>query len=665
MTTTAGAPKPAYSPFSRLTSVLLAAASVALVGLALPALAAVEVIAASEGAAPASLQEPPALQAAVEAGTLPPVSDRLPRNPRVVPETPNRATGQPGGELRMLVGRAKDVRLLVVHGYARLVCYDETLELVADIAERVEVEDGRIFTFTLRKGHRWSDGQPFTTEDLRYWWEDVANNRELSPSGPPTLMLVDEQPPAVEVIDEVTIRYSWPKPNPYFLPALAGARPEFIYRPAHYLKPYHASYADPATLEAKVKEMNMRNWAALHNRIDNLYRFDNPELPTLQPWMNTVPPPSERFVAKRNPYYHRIDAAGQQLPYIDQVVLLVANSQLIPAKTGAGDSNLQAVGLNLSDYPFLKSEEERSKFNVRLWRTVRGSQYALYPNLNVSDPIWRGLMRDVRFRRALSLAVNRDEINQLIYFGLGLPGNQSVLPDSPLYKSDYREAYASFDAKTANKLLDEIGLTERDGEGIRRLPDGRPLEIVVETAGENTQETDILQLIHDSWLQAGVKLFSKPSQREVLRNRIFAGETMMTLWFGYENGVPSADMSPWEFAPTAQHSYHWPRWGQYRETKGSAGEPVDLPEAKALLELYEQWALATSKEQRRSIWHRMLEINAEQVYTIGLVAQIPQPIVVSHRLRNVPEEAMYNWEPGAQFGIYRPDSFWFAPSATN
>ena len=633
-------------------------------GLSLPAAAEIEVIGSPEVPVPAP-QEPPVLLPLVEDGSLPPVAERLPQTPRVAPETDARTPGEPGGKLRMMISRAKDTRLLAVYGYARLVCYNEKLELVADIAERVEVEDGRIFTFTLRKGHRWSDGAPFTTEDLRYWWEDVANVPELSPSGPPKMLMVDGEAPTVEVIDETTIRYSWSKPNPYFLPALAGARPLFIYRPAHYLKPYHARHADPAALDAKVEEKNLQSWAALHNRLDNLYRFDNPDLPTLQPWMNTVSPPSQRFVAKRNPYYHRIDGSGQQLPYIDKVLLDVVTSSLIAAKAGAGDTDLQARGLNFSDYPFLKEEEGRRGYEVRLWPTVRGSQFALYPNLNVTDPVWREVLRDARFRRALSHAVNRDEINQLIYFGLGITGNHSILPDSPLFKEDYRQAYARFDIEAANALLDATGLTERNEDGIRLLPDGRLLEIVVETAGENTEDVDILQLIHDSWLQAGVKLFTKPSQREVLRNRIFAGETVMTMWFGYENGVPTADMSPGEFAPVSQHGYHWPKWGQHFETSGMSGEAVDLPEAQELMALYDAWTAATSREERRAAWDRMLQIHAEQVYTIGLVAQIPQPIVVSQNLRNVPVEAMFNWNPGAQFGIYRPDSFWMADAATN
>ena len=606
---------------------------------------------APDAAMPSTFQESPSLAAKVEAGELPPVAERLPQSPRVVAETDMRGTGKPGGKMRMLVGRAKDTRLLVVYGYARLVCYNEDFGLEPDIAEKVEVEDGRIFTITLRQGHRWSDGAPFTTEDLRYWWEDVANNDELSPSGPPKVMLVDGAPPSVEVLDETNIRYTWPEPNPYFLPALAGARPLFIYRPAHYLKAFHVKYADSAALDEVVAEVNARNWAQVHNRKDNLYRFDNPELPTLQPWVNITAPPAQRFVGARNPYYHRVDSAGHQLPYVDQFLLDVVSSQLIPAKTGAGDSDLQARGINFGDFTFLKAEEANRDYKVRLWRTVRGSAFALYPNLNAKDPSFRALNRDVRFRRALSMAIDRDEINQLIYLGLGLPGNQSVLPDSPLFDADFRERYALFDIDKANALLDEIGLTERNDDGLRLMADGRSLEIVVESAGENTQETDVLELIHDHWLKAGIKLHIKPSQREVLRNRIFTGDTVMTLWFGYENAAVTADMSPEEFAPTAQHSYHWPKWGQHYETSGKAGEPIDMMEPKALMALYQTWSKSTKSEEREMAWKEMLEIHADQVYTIGLVAQIPQPIVVSKRLHNVPDEAIFNWNPGAQFGV--------------
>jgi peptide/nickel transport system substrate-binding protein len=577
----------------------------------------------------------------------------------VVPLSDARRLGKPGGELRTLIGKAKDLRLLVVYGYARLIGYDEYLNLVPDILERVEVLDGRSFTLKLRPGHRWSDGQPFSSEDFRYYWEDVANNPELSPTGPPKTLLVNGEAPLVEFPDATTVRYSWSKPNPFFLPALARARPLFIYKPAHYMKRFHGRYADPGDLAARVERKSVRNWAALHTRMGRQYRFNNPDLPSLQPWINTTKPPSQRFLARRNPYYHRVDPAGNQLPYIDNVVLQLAGGSLIAAKTGAGDSDLQARGLNFSDYTFLKAGEARSDYKVHLWRTVRGSQIALYPNLNANDPVWRALLRETRFRRALSLAIDRHELNQVIYFGLGLEGNQSILPGSALYKSSYRGSYAEHDPDQANRLLDALGLTERDGRGIRLLPDGRPMEIVIETAGENSEEVDLLELIGDTWLKIGIKLYSKPSQREMLRNRIFAGETLMSMWFGYENAVPTADMSPGEFAPTSQQGYHWPKWGQNFETSGKAGEAVDMAEPIELLALYRAWMDAKDRAQREAAWHRILEIHAEQVYTIGLVAQIPQPVVVSSRLRNVPSEAIFNWDPGAQFGIYRPDSFWF------
>ena len=156
--------------------------------------------------------------------------------------------GEHGGSMRMLVSSPHDTRLLVVFGYARLVGYDTEFNLAPDILEDVEVEDGRVFTLRLRAGHRWSDGAPFTAEDFRYWWEDIATNKQLSPIGPPVELRVDDEWPKVEIVDERTVRYSWSKPNPFFLPALAGARPMFIYAPANYLKQFHERYADPAEL---------------------------------------------------------------------------------------------------------------------------------------------------------------------------------------------------------------------------------------------------------------------------------------------------------------------------------------------------------------------------------------------------------------------------------
>ncbi len=609
-----------------------------------------------------SLVETPMFEAAVKAGKLPPVAERVPANPSVVDlEAMGRVPGKPGGDLRTLIGRPKDTKLLVVYGYARLVGYDTDFSIKPDIAESFEVEDGRIFTFKLRKGHKWSNGDPFTVEDFRYYWEDIANNKELSPTGPPRSMLVDGKPPKFEVIDDTTVRYTWHARNPFFLAKLAGASPLFIYRPSTYLKQFHGKYADPARIKAMIEKARMRSWAPLHNRLDNMYKFNNPKLPTLQPWRIKTKPPANRFIGERNPYYHRVDKAGRQLPYVDRVILVTSDTRLVPAKAGSGEVELQARSLAFKDYTFLKKNEKRFGFKTYLWSTAKGSQMALFPNLNTNDKVWRKLFRDVRFRRALSLGIDREIINQSLYFGLAAEGNNTVLPQSPLYDEDYRTTWAYYDPDEASELLDEIGLDEMNDDDIRLLPDGRPMEILVETAGEDTEQTDILELIRETWAEIGIKLISNPSQRQVFRNRIFAGESLMAVWSGYENAVVTADMSPEELAPTSQMGLQWPKWGQYYETSGHSGEKPDMEEGQKLAALNDRWIHATTTEEREEIWEEMLEIHAESQLTIGIVSEVKQPVVVLNTVRNVPEEGVYNWDPGAHFGIYRPDTFWLDP----
>ena len=590
----------------------------------------------------------------VREGKLPPVEKRLPQSPLVVKAE---ALGKYGGTLNTLVGRSRDTRMLAVYGYARLVGYDRQLNIVPDILESYEVKDGRVFTFKLRKGHRWSDGHPFTAEDFRYYWDDVANNRELSPSGPPRDLMVDGELAKFEVLNDVTLRYSWSKPNPHFLPRMAGASPLFIYRPAHYLRRFHKKYSEKVR-QAEAQGRNARRWSAVHNRMDNMYESDNPRLPTLQPWVNTTRAPADRFVAVRNAYFHRVDEAGLQLPYIDRVVLAVADSKLIPAKTGAGEADLQARDVSFNNYTFLKQGEKINGYRTFLWQPGKGAHFALFPNLNVNDPVWRAVLRDVRFRRALSLAIDRSLVNQVLYFGLALEMNNTVLPQSPLFREHYRSAWARYDRRNAARLLDEMGL-KRGPDGTRRLPDGRPLEIIVETAGESTEQTDVLELIRETWREVGIKLFSKPSQREAFRNRVFSGETVMSVWSGLENGLATPDTGPEELAPTAQVQLQWPKFGQYYETGGKSGERVDIPEVNQLAELHRAWGASSTGVERTRIWQAMLDLHVEQQFTIGVIAGVPQPVVARDTLMNVPEKGVYNWDPGAFFGIYRPDSFFF------
>ncbi len=605
------------------------------------------------------LVETPTLRRTHAQVDLPPIASRIPLEPLIVDlEAHGREPGIHGGDIETLIGRSKDARLVNAWGYARLVGFNEALELKPDILKAVENVDDRIFTLHLRKGHRWSDGAPFTTEDFRYWWEDVANEEHLSPSGPPNFMLVEGKPPRLEIIDETTLRYSWDAPNALFLPTLARARPPFIYRPAHYLKQFHEKYGDPAKIAALVEAKKVRYWASLHNERDDMYGATNWAEPSLEPWVVAEGSSKQRQIFIRNPYYHRIDSHGRQLPYVDRIVLTVADGRLIATKTQAGESTLQARGLAFSDITVLKRGEADGNYQTRLWPIAKGAHIALFPNLTARDPVWRTLMRDVRFRHALSLGIDRKMINRVLYFGLALESNDTILPESPLFEERYRTEWAQYDPKLANELLDDIGLTKRRGDGIRLLPDGRPLEIIVETTGESAEEIDALGLVGETWREIGVKLFPKPSQREVLRERALSGALVMSAWNGVDNGIPTAEMPPNEFAPTSSEQLSWAQWGDFRESGGQTGQPIDYEPAARLEALYSEWLVSGNAQERRRIWGEMLSIHAEETLRIGLISAVKQPVVVSKRLHNVPQVGIYGWDPGAQFGIHRMDEFW-------
>lgn len=603
--------------------------------------------------------EPSYLKSIIEAGDLPPLAQRLPAKPRVVNVAAmGREPGEYGGVVRMLIGGQRDIRLMTVNGYSRLVGFDEKLHFQPDILESFDVEEDRVFTFHIRDGHRWSDGEPMTSEDFRYTFEDVLSNEDLAKGGYSPALVVDDKPPTFEVVDRLTVRYSWDAPNPDFLPSLAAAQPLVFLLPAHYMKQFHEKYQDPAKLEELVQENKVKNWASLHQRMARQYRPENPDLPTLDPWRNTTKPPAEQFVFERNPFFHRVDENGRQLPYIDQFMLNVSSSSIIPAKTGAGETDLQFTGIDFADYTFLKDAEKRYPIKVALWKRTQGSRIALLPNLNTADEVWRPLLQDVRVRRALSLALDRREINMAVFYGLGKESADTVLPESPLYKEEYAKAWIAHDPDQADALLDAAGLSERDDDGIRLLPDGRRAQIIVESAGESTMETDVLELVTDHWSKIGISLFIRTSQRDIFRSRAIAGQIMVAIWSGIDNGVPTADMNPGALAPTHDDQLQWPVWGNYYLTHGEQGSAPTMPEVVRLIELLKTWRRTATLDERAAIWHQMLAIYTDNVFSIGLVNATLQPVVTSSRLRNVPENGLYGFDPTSFLGVYMPDTFW-------
>ena len=608
----------------------------------------------------AGLEEPPSLQALVEAGELPPMRERLPKTPKTIDfEAEGKRIGRYGGRLRTLLGKAKDSRIVVVIEYSRLIGFNTKLEIEPDILESFDSVENREFTLKIREGHRWSDGHPLTSEDFRYWWEDVATDPKLNEGAIDPAMISGGEKPEFTIVDELTVRYRWSVPNPAFPLALAGASPLYVYMPAHYMKQFHIKYADREKLEAKVRRKGVADWSALHTRMGRMYRDQNPNLPVLEPWQNTTADATQRAVFKRNPYFHRVDPEGRQLPYIDEVIASFGSTEIIPAETAAGQSDLQARYLQFDNYTVLRQAEANHDFDVRLWTEGTSSGIALYPNMNVKDPAWNALMNDVRFRRALSIGLDRHELNEQLYFGLAKPGNNTVLRESPLYEPIYDKLWTAHDPSKANGLLDSIGLDKRDDDGVRLLPDGRPMELVVESAGERIVETDAMELIRYHWRDLGIKVFVRSLQRDLLRRRYLNGQTKISISNGLDIGLATADSNPEELAPVSSVQANWPVWGQFFETRGRAGEKPPPGEVGTLLALYGRWRTSQTTEERRDIWARMLRLYADQVFSIGIAGEMFQPVVVNRKLRNIPEKGLYSWKPTAFFGVYRPDTFYF------
>ena len=425
------------------------------------------------------------------------------------------------------------------------------------------------------------------------------------------------------------------------------------------MRQFHSKHVGAEKATAQAKEAGARSWAGYHQKKDEQYRFDNPDLPTLEPWIQTTPLPSTRFVLVRNPYFHRVDKAGRQLPYIDRVIVNITDGKLIPAKAGTGDVDLQARDLRFDNYTFLKENAKRNKYRVLLWEKGIGSQMALYPNLNVEDPVWRTLMRDVRFRRALSMGINRHEVNEVVYFGLAKESANTVLQRSSLFRPEFRTAWSQFDVKAANALLDSLGLTQarrqRPAPPAGRSPDG-------DHRRHRGRE-------HRGNRRAG----ARPRQLAQARHRA----VLATVG---PRGVPQARVLRQvddDGLVRSQQRHPDTRHEPERARAHGAGAPAVADVGPVLREqpqgrrgarpargegtrraLRRTGAARPPRPRREQIWLRMLEIHAQQVYTIGIVTQALQPIVAKNNLRNVPTEGLYSWDPGSYFGMYHPDTFW-------
>lgn len=622
---------------------------------------------------PTSFSEAPELAALVAEGKLPPVEERIGQDPLVI--KPVHEIGKYGGEWRRgFTGPADQWN--AVRGTAgpdNPIFWDYTAtELVPNIVKDWEFsEDGTSMELYLRRGMRWSDGAPFTADDFIFWYEEMFLNDDLVPSKT-SLMFIDGEPVTMEKVDEYTVKFNFPAPYFFFAQLLAGstdlsgmtrngAAAMGLYAPKHYLSQFHPSVIGLEAAQAMAAEDGYDSWVPWF-KAKNDWTL-NPDLPVLTPWKTVQPITGDVWIQERNPYYFGVDTEGNQLPYIDRVIFTLAeNLEVVNLRAIAGEYDFQARHMDIGKLPVFLENQEKGGYRVALDPGAYGGDMILVVNLSYQeDPVIGELFRTVDFRRALSLGIDRDEINEIFWLGTGVPGSPVVSEESPFNPGpEYRTMWAVHDVEKANALLDSIGLDKKDAEGYRLRPDGSGrLTLILSTAaGQFVQYTRIGELIAEHWKEIGIELKVQEQERSLVFGRFPTNDLQLFAWTN--DGSDQMFENPWSrVVPTEPISDMGPLYGVWFQSNGKEGlEPP--PELREAMELFKA-AYFMSDEDRTKAAQQIWAAHVDQVWTIGVIGLGPASMgvrVYDVNLGNVPAR-QYNSPTVKNPSISRPQTFFW------
>ena len=620
------------------------------------------------------LHEAPALAEKVKAGTLPPVAERVPADPMVV--KPFESVGQYGGTWRLTMASASDISSLVrTIGYENFTRWetwqpgteqkDILPNVVMNVAESVDVnKDGTEYTFKLRKGMKWSDGQPYTADDVMFWYEDVYSNTELMPTKP-TWSVRGGKPLVVQKVDDYTVKFVFAAPNGLLLQAMATPAndPEpnvpTAY-PRHYLEKFHLKYNKNADAEAKAA--GAQNWVAnFHAKAD---AWRNPDVPRLNPWIVKTgigQGSNNQVIAERNPYYFKVDTAGNQLPYMDRVTVdIISDPQVTLLKAANGDFDMVDSYIGFITTPENKGtffdNQERGNYDFYEVLPNRANLMIVSLNLTDKDPVKRQIFNNKQFREALSTAINRDEIIELVWLGQGLPYQTVERPESPLFDKDMATQFTKFDPEAANKMLDDAGFAKKNADGIRLGPDGKPIQFTIDISVLRQPWIDSAELIKKYWRNVGIDLLINTTDTTALNQRVEANDHDAAVWSA--SGGADTIFDPKYFLPSSWASFYATTWGQWYSKDSNAEEPP--AEVKKQMDLYDQIFATIDVPTRLQLMKQVMQIAKDQFYTIGIMQPTTDYGIINKQLRNVPKTLMASTEythPGAA----NPEQFYFAP----
>jgi peptide/nickel transport system substrate-binding protein len=593
------------------------------------------------------------LAEAVAAGRLAPLAQRLPQDPLVV--KPYERPGIYGGTWHMMHDNPDLGILKMIAGYATLMRWRaDCTGVEPGLARSWEFNrDGSVLTIHLRRGIKWSDGVDFTSEDFAFWYQLCNDKREQFK--PPYWCLVHGKPMQVETPDRYTIVMRFAGPN-WFVPLHLATgfwwADEYIC-PKHYLEQFHPDY-NPKYHD--FVEFDHRN-----------LNYSNPDRPTLWPWrLAQIEEGGYRVKLERNPYYWMVDTLGRQLPYIDRIESsLVLDPQVRVLKVLAGEVDCQFRRLELRDLGLFAQGQKRGDYRILRWQSQSGAETSVLLNWSAPDPVLRQLIRDKRFRRALSLGIDREKCNEIAWRGLATPQQATVSragwhfqdPEGKKLFDEWANSYAEFNLAEGNRLLDEMGLIRRDDEGYRLRPDGQRLSLNFEVSADAQQgpEPDEAVIIQADWRKLGIDvIITTPPGAEFTNRQRLGTYTVST------HGEAEMDLftyPDWVF-PTEDKYWH-PAIGKWYKSGGKEGEAPTGP-MKRLLDIYDRIKTERDLEKRHRLVQEAVRVHInEGPFCLGTAARTPVLVIAKNSFRNVPPTGILGpWAVSGPASSF-PEQFFF------